>query len=79
MSAYAKCPNGCSGEVPLVVEGDGRYDDPYVIGVNDDENKTSHDESCPPLTDEQIDKIAEEFDPHDYLVAQVEAWVEAGL
>lgn len=79
MSAYAKCPNGCSGEVPLVVEGDGRYDDPFVISVNDDENKSSHDPGCPPLTGEQIDKIAEEFDVHDYLNAQAETWAEVWL
>lgn len=73
MTAYAKCPNGCTGEVPLVVEGYGRYDDPFVIGVNDDENATSHDDGCPPLTEAQIDRIAEEFDVHDYLSAQAEA------
>ena len=76
---YAKCPNGCTGEVPLSVEGDGRYDDPYVVGVNEEENATSHDEGCPPLTEAQIDELASIFDPYDYMNAQAERWAEVGL
>lgn len=79
MAAYARCPNGCSGEVPLVVEGDGRHDDPYVVGVNEDENRTSHDPGCPPLTPDQIEQIAEQFDVEDYVIGQAEAWAETGL
>lgn len=79
MAAYAKCPNDCTGEVPLVLEGTGAHDDPYVVGVNEDENATSHDPGCPPLTPEQIDRIAEEFDVLDYLVSEAEARAEAGL
>ncbi len=79
MTLYAKCPNGCTGEVPMEVEGEGGYDDPYVVGIDDEANATSHDDGCPPLTDAQRETLESEADVNDYLVAQAEAWAEIGL
>lgn len=86
MSAYMKCPNGCSGEVPMGVEtvsgpdpSVGLPNGSYIAYVDDEENATSHDDGCPPLTSEQRQKLEDDFDFDDYFNAQVEAWAEVGL
>lgn len=79
MTLYAKCPNGCSGEVPMEVEGEGRYDDPYVVGIDDEANAKSHDDGCPPLTDAQREQLEANADIDDYLQSQAERWAEIGL
>lgn len=80
MGAYAKCPNGCTGEVPLYVEvvsgpdpSVGLPNGAYAVGVDEDENATSDDEGCPLLTQDQVDKITGEFDVHAYLDSEAEA------
>lgn len=69
MTFYLGCPNGCSGEVPMVSErtdSGGSPDVPYsmyswdVAFVDTEENATTHDDGCPPLTPEQIDKLEQE-------------------
>jgi hypothetical protein len=77
VTLYAKCPNGCSGEVPMELEGQGGYDDPYVVGIDDDANATSHDEGCLPLTEAQRETLEANADVADYLEAEAEAWAEA--
>lgn len=86
MTLYAKCPNGCTGEVPMEVEETsgpdptvGLPNGSYIVFVDDVENAKSHDDGCPPLTDEQRQKLEDEADVADYLVAQAERWAEYGL
>jgi hypothetical protein len=79
VTLYAKCPNGCTGEVPMEVEGQGGYDDPYVVGIDDDANAISHDEGCPPLTDAQREELEASADVMDYLEVEAERWAEVGL
>lgn len=57
---YLPCPNGCTGEVPMEIDGGGQFDDPYNAGVAEADNATSHDDGCPPLTDEQRDALADQ-------------------
>lgn len=63
----------------MEVEGGGGYDDPYVVGIDDTANATSHDDGCPPLTDEQRESLVANADVNDYLMAQAERWAEFGL
>ena len=69
MTMWLKCPNGCTGEVPLEPEDTdtgGSPDVPssmysYSVAFVDTEaNATTHDPGCPPLTPEQIDKLEQE-------------------
>lgn len=57
---YLPCPHGCSGEVPMEIEGEGGHDDPICAGVDEAANATSHDDGCPPLTDAQRDALADQ-------------------
>lgn len=86
MTLYAKCPNGCTGEVPMEVEETsgpdpdvGLPNGSYVVYVDDDANATSHDDSCPPLTDAQREELESKADVEDYLQSQAEQWAEIGL
>lgn len=76
MTLYANCPNGCTGEVPMELEGQGGHDDPYVVGINDDENATSHDDGCPPLTEAQREHLEANADVSGYLDSVAELWAE---
>jgi hypothetical protein len=67
MTLYLKCPNGCTGEVPLEVEAtDDGADDVYgprsyhVAYIDDGANATSHDDGCAPLTEAQREALEEE-------------------
>jgi hypothetical protein len=69
VTLYLKCPNGCTGEVPLepeATDNGGSPDVPgsmysyYVAFVDSEANATSHDDGCPPLTPEQIDALEQE-------------------
>lgn len=68
MTLYLKCPNGCTGEVPMGVETDdadpsvGIFSPIHHTYVDDRYNPTSHDPGCPPLTDEQILALQDEGD-----------------
>lgn len=83
---YAPCPNKCGGEVPLFVDETsgpdpsvGLPNGSYVVGIDDEENATTHEPGCPPLTDEQRRYLEDEFDVSDYLQAKYEQWAEIGL
>ena len=56
---YHTCPNGCEGEVPVEVEyhRDSECGDTMDVWIDDEANAKSHDEGCPPLTDEQREAI----------------------
>lgn len=66
---YLKCPNGCSGEVPMGVEHMdgpdptvGLFRATYGTYVDDVANEDSHDPGCPPLTEAQRLALQDEGD-----------------
>lgn len=61
---YLPCPNGCEGEVPMGIEQEsgpdpsvGLFYASYGTYVDDVADAISHDPGCPPLTDEQREKL----------------------
>ena len=61
---YLPCPNGCDGEVPMVIEYEdgpdptvGLFYASYGTCVDDVADASSHDPGCPPLTTEQREKL----------------------